>query len=115
MWTSKIVGKRYENGALFIDLHFLNGEASVARTIDLTGGSLDVLSQKIQAQLDTLNATEALVEQVILGDFTPVVLESKEDPLQKLRALKEQVDLGVIEETDPKIAEALAEAKQAVK
>lgn len=116
MWTSKIVGKRLESGALYVDIHFVNGEASIARTIDLTGGSLDVLSQKVQDQLNTLNTTDTLATNIVIGDFTPDVPDA--DPkgiaLANLRQTKELVSLGVIKDTDPQVADALTAFKDAV-
>lgn len=116
MWTSKIVGKRVENGALFVDVHFINGDASIARTVDMTGGSLDVLSLKIQSQLDTLNTTDDLFTQIIVGEFTPIIqdVSSQEEALNNLRKAKELVDLGVIDDTDPQVLDALTAVKESI-
>lgn len=103
-----------ENGALFVDIHFLNGEASLARTIDMTGGSLEVLSRKVQSQIDTLNTTDLLAEEIVEGDFTPMIPESKLDPLNELRKIKEFVNLGVVDAADPKVQAAIDAAKQVI-
>lgn len=117
MWQSRITNKVFNNGVLLVDVQFYNEDSSIIKSIDMTGGSLDVLSQKIQSQIDTLNATDDLVSQIQTGEFTPNIPEV--DPeiqaISDLQKAKQLVDLGLITTDDIQYTTALSTAQGAVK
>lgn len=101
---------------LMVDVQFTSGDTSVIKTIDMTGGSMDVLNQKIQSQIDTLNASDDLLTQIPIGPFTPV-LPTPDPEIAAIGALqqaKQLVDLGVITTDDPQYTDALSTAQDAV-
>ncbi len=116
MWTAAVSDKSFASGVLKVTVVFTNGTDSFNEDIDLTGGSLDVLSQKVANRLNTLNATAALVDTIANGPvpaFTPAPIDPLIDARSALRLAKEDVDLGIIQVTDPAYTDALAAAQSA--
>lgn len=101
MWTAEIQNSDYSNGVLTVGVKYTNGTSEVAEKLDMTGGSMDVLSQKVQNRLSALETTEALNAQIKTGAFTPVVPpESPEIALRAavrhLEAVQKATDLGLL-------------------
>lgn len=78
-WTAKIVSKDYKNGTLFVGVEYTDTMSTFSESIDLTGGSIDVLNQKIQGRLNTLTVTEkattdvdGAVAQKLQIDYVPM-------------------------------------------
>lgn len=119
MWTSTIANTQTVNGTLIVNVVYSSdqpGINNITQAIDLTGGTLDVLSQKVQAQIDTLNATDTLAAQIQTGPFTPVV--PTPDPeiaaISTLQQAKQLVDLGIITSADTQYTDALSNAQDVV-
>jgi isopentenyl diphosphate isomerase/L-lactate dehydrogenase-like FMN-dependent dehydrogenase len=118
MWGAEITGKQYgKDGVLQIQVKFSKAGADpIVETIDMTGGSEDVLDIKIKARLETLNTTDELVSAIPIGTYTPKP-EATSDrdtflaAYRKLERLARAADLGLIEKTDKDYVEALNEAK----
>jgi len=118
MWAAKIADKQYLNGALFVNVFYSNGTASFNEIIDLTGGSVDILSSKIQGRLDTLNASDAALTGITLGTFTPTTkpdssLQTFLAALKVLRSAQTAVDLKLMASSDKAFTDALAAAQAA--
>jgi len=63
-WTAIIVSKDYSKGILLVGIEYTDGNETFGESIDMTGGTLDVLNQKIQDRLNTLNTTSTLISDV---------------------------------------------------
>lgn len=116
MWTATVADKSFVSGVLKVKVSFTNGTDSFSEDIDLTGGSLDVLSQKVAGRLNTLNASAALVDTIAVGPVAPFTPEPVDPLVAARRALaqaKEDADLGIIQTTDKAYTEALANAQAA--
>lgn len=84
-WTATIVSKDYSKGVLLVGVEYTNGNETFSESIDMTGGTLDVLNQKIQGKLNTLNATSDLISDIDSAvaqkqtvTFTPKPVDSQE-------------------------------------
>lgn len=104
MWQAIIESKSYDNGVLRVGVIFTNGSQKVLESIDMTGGTIDVLNAKIEGRLNTLNANDSLLAGVVTGNFTPVVkppspLESFKVKLIVLESAKKARDLGLIDDS----------------
>lgn len=111
MWNAKILNTNYSPGLFVVTVEYSNGDKTFTEPIDMTGGSKEVLSQKIQSRLDTINATETLnlSGDIIPGPFIPI--EIPEDPaltfnkaVRVVENTKRLQDLGIIDAsvTSPK-------------
>jgi hypothetical protein len=119
MWGAEIVGKTYaKNGALTVQVKYTkSGADPIIETIDMTGGSGDVLDIKIRARLETLNTTDSLVSEIKTGPYTPKQEnESARDQFlvayRKLERLDRLATLGIIQDMDPEYIAAQEEAKK---
>ncbi len=116
MYTASVSDKSFAAGVLKVSVVFTNGTDSFNEDIDLTGGSLDILSQKVANRLNTLNATAALVDTIENGPvpaFTPAPIDPLIAARRALIQAKQDVDLGIIQVTDAAYTDALAAAQSA--
>ncbi len=85
MWTAKITSKDYNKGILYVGVEYTDLTTLFTESIDMTGGSMEVLQLKIQTRLNTLNQTE-----VFLQDLDVAVTEKKSIELQVKEAIVEE-------------------------
>lgn len=116
MFTSSIVQKGIQDKAFLVGVSYSNGSVQFVETLDMTGGDLPTLNQKVASRLATLNATETLIPQVTPGVFVPVTpgqtpLQIFLSSLRTLQSLTNLVTLGVIPDTNSAYQTALANAK----
>ncbi len=71
------------NGSVTVTAQYSNGVDVFDETIDMTGGTLDVLTQKVQNRLNTLNINEALFTELASSISTGLVI----DPAQPASVL----------------------------
>lgn len=86
MWNSQILNTAFDNGRLMVMVAYTRGDdkgSTFSEPIDMTGGSMDTLSRRVQNRIDTLNATDTLNAEIVTGPFTPVIPEPT--PVEKLR------------------------------
>lgn len=69
MWQATIDSKSYENGVIRVGVVFFNDKSKVLESFDLTGGSVEILNNRIQNRLDTLNANDGLIDLIPIGPF----------------------------------------------
>lgn len=112
MWSSKIAEKNIVNGVIVVNIQFSDGADSFNRVYQISSG--EQLNQMIDAELKRLNLLSTEFNNLVIGDFTPTPVLQQEDPIQKLKELKQLADLGVIEANDPDLAKALADAKASI-
>lgn len=117
-WTAKIVGNGIKEAALIVGVSYTNGSIQFVEQLDMTGGTLDGLSQKIATKLTTLEATQTLLGQVTNGPFipataTPTTLDDFRTKFRILQNAKTLADLAIITTSDPIYTTALANAKTA--
>ncbi len=103
MWKATIQGKNFQNGKMTVDILFSSDTLNFVETIDMTGGSMDVLSLKVQHRIDGLNASDALHDAIQLGDFTPVIPIIEPTPseilaqaIQHLEKVQKAKELGLL-------------------
>lgn len=114
MWTAQIESKTNDRSVLFVGVQYTDGTKKFGESIDMTGGDIDTLNNKIQARLNTLNANDTLVDDITLGAFTPPTIkpvDEKEAALTELRKLQDLVNLGVLKESDQQVLDAIADVK----
>ncbi len=117
MWKAIIENKNYTDGKLTVVVVFTNDKVKFAETIDLTGGSVEVLNQKITSRLNTLNASETFETQIPMGDFVPAPMipslqEEFFTALRRLETLKRLVNAEILTDADQVYVDALALVKK---
>lgn len=116
MWTAKVTDKSFVNGVFSVTVAYTNGKETFSDVIDMTGGSPEVLSQKVTTKLNTLNATVPLVDAIVLGDVPPFV-QPAPDPLDAARralaTANQDAELGIIQKIDKVYIDALDAAQAA--
>lgn len=119
MWTAIIDNKTLENGVLRIGVVYTDGNSKFTESIDMTGGTADILDVKLKSRLATLNSTDALFSEVAQGAYDATIpkgVTGIEDFLNKYRiaqSAKRVVDLGLMASDDPVFTAALADAQKA--
>ncbi len=116
MYTATVLSNSFLAGVLKVTVAFTNGTETFNEDIDLTGGSLDILAQKVANRLNTLNATAALAAIIVAGPvppFTPTPIDPLVAARNALRQAKEDADLGILQVTDKAYTDALAAAQSA--
>ncbi len=105
MWTAKISQKDYTNGSLSVNVAYSNGSVGFNEVYDMTGASTDILSNRINTRLDSLNTTDALSSSLSVGAFTPTSTAPTPQAnflvaLRHFQAVKRAVDYGLVADTD---------------
>lgn len=101
-WTASIVQKGIVDKSFLVGVSYSNGTFQFVESINLTGGSVQTLSDVVTARLGALATTESLIPQILVGAFTPqpssaqTPIQVFQNNLKQLRNAKELVDLGVI-------------------
>lgn len=119
MWGSEIVGKDFTNGVLKVQVRYsTQGQTPITEWIDMTGGSSDILEEKIRSRLATLNDSADLISAIKNGSFVPkqkatTDRETYFNAYLKLDRLDRAAALGIIDRSDPEYVEALNAAKSA--
>lgn len=105
MWAATIKQKGIVDKSFLVNVLYDNGATSFNEIIDMTGGSLDVLSQKIQSRLTTLNTTQALIPLVTLGSYIAQPATQANgaflSAVKHFKSCQQAVALGLILSTDP--------------
>lgn len=70
-WTAIIESKNYTRGIATVGVIFTNEQDKFSESLDLTGGSLEVLNSKIIARLAILNTSTDFIDKVVVGPYTP--------------------------------------------
>ena len=84
MWKSTIPGYSYVNGVITVSVEYTNGTDSFHESLDMTGGTIDSLDQKVQGRLGVLNANDDLVakfEALGLGPDRPIIIDPTPVPV----------------------------------
>jgi len=113
MWTSTIESKNYNKGVLILNVVFSNGNEMFNESFDMTGGSLDIVNERIKARLGGLQASENLDIQIPLGAFTPTsnpatTQEAFMAALRRVRSCQRAIQLGLMTDKDQIYIDALA-------
>lgn len=115
MWTSQIVNKTKNKGVVTVDVLYTDGANSITESIDMTGGSMDVLNRKVAGKISTLTANDNLISQIPSGSFTAVVTPSPQEnfiaALRRCQSCQRAVDLNLISKNDKVYVDALANLK----
>lgn len=117
-WTATIKQKGIVDKAFLVNVAYSNGTNSFNEVIDMTGGDMATLSQKVSSRLATLEAVQTLAGQVTVGPFTPTTPAVHPQTafmgaVRHFESCKRAVDLGLILATDPIYTDAEAAAKAA--
>lgn len=111
MYTAKIESHTFTQGELKITVNYASPADSFNEVHQIY--SLEELNKKISARLNQLNALAAI--EIPVGQYIPTpvvhVFDPKQKALNDLHDLKNLVDLGVIEKTDPSFLTAIQEVK----
>lgn len=120
-WTATIKQKGIQDKAFLVNVLYDNGSIQFNEILDMTGGSVQVLSDRIASRLALLETTQALIPQIATGPFTPTVAsQTPQTPLQifkgKLRILQNAqilVNLGLLATGDSGYTQAFSDAQAA--
>jgi hypothetical protein len=117
MWTSEIFSKQKVNDKFIVVVKFINGTESFTESIDMTGGTAEVLARKVASRLATLNDSDTLEPQVSVGAYTPNVPTDTalafKAAIKRLTSLKRAVDLGLITTASPVYVQGVAAVQAA--
>ncbi len=117
MWTASLTGKVFTGGSLTVTVAFTNGKDSFNQDFDLSGGSLNTLAQRVSGRIDQLNISDTLMQSIDIGPVPAYVPPTRDElayARSQLAQVKQDVDLGIIKETDAIYIDALAAAKAAL-
>ncbi len=107
-WTATIVQKGIVDKSFLVGISYSNGTFQFVETANLTGGTMQILSDTVSGRLAQLEATQTLLPQVTLGSFTPTVatpptptaFQTFITNLRALQNVQQLVTLGVISSSD---------------
>lgn len=120
-WTANIVQKGIVDKSFIVGVSYTNGSIQFVEQVDMTGGTLQALSDRVASRLATLETTVALIPQVTPGPFIPTPATPQLTAAQiafitafnTLRRAKQAVDIGLIANTDTTYVNALTAAQAA--
>lgn len=113
MWQAIIDSKSDVNGVVIVGVVYTNGVTKTLEAIDMTGGSMDTLNNRIQSRLNTLDANDLLLGSIVLGPFTPTTKPQTDAQifqaaLNHFQSCERCVDRGLIQKTDKEYTDAQA-------
>jgi hypothetical protein len=118
-WTATIKDKRIVDKQLLVNVLYDNGSINFNEVMDVTGSTIQSVSDRISSRLATLEATQTLIPLIPAGPFTPLGAQATPPvnvflvALKSLRNAQEAVELGLITNADAAYTTALANAKAA--
>lgn len=122
MWTAEITDISFTGSVFTVTVYYTAPVGSTAgsfgEVMDVTGGTPDVVNQKITTRLSTINANESLCRSIVRGPVTPASSTLTPDNAllaakNNLATLKQDVDLGILAATDQIYIDALSAAQVA--
>lgn len=104
-WTASVVQKGIVDKSFLVGISYTSGALQFVETLDMTGASLQYLSDRVSSRLATLESTQTLIPQVTLGAFTPTVAPATPlgtflAALKHFNACQRAVTLGLMQVTD---------------
>lgn len=111
-WTAKIESKSFEKGVLQVGVVYTSGTDTFSESYQIYS-NVD-LDNRIASRLSQLEELENI--SIDIGEYSPLVTSTnaKQERLGELREVKELVDLGVLDENDKKVIDAMQAVKDVI-